>query len=346
MLKVSESEDIARDDYDRLIATPVARFLQSHHLEDQILYIVTTLGVPLRVQGTAGRTDGLGADTAAVDSELALLYQDMRAGKHSLPGGLPNPFFGKINSEFSHPQFPIYLVTRLAGYDFADVKGIIDRALVAHNEGRFVIDLRGSDDTPGDGWLREAALKLPKARVVLDESPAVLLNQTDVIGYAAWGSNDPNRKQRHLGFHWLPGAIVTEFVSTNARTFARPPDNWNLGNWGDRNTWFRGSANAHCGLYSRRSDGRLRSCGGTLPPVHAAPAVASACLLRRAESGRELLPGNPGFELDERGDWRPALFAGQAQIARPTRNLPDLATSRRKFADWLKAAPTGPRMHY
>jgi uncharacterized protein (TIGR03790 family) len=77
--------------------------------------------------------------------------------------------------------------------------------------------------------------------VVLDESDKVLLNQTDVIGYAAWGSNDPNRKQRHLGFHWLPGAIMTEFVSTNARTFKMPPDQWNLGNWGDQRTWYAGS---------------------------------------------------------------------------------------------------------
>ena len=60
---------------------------------------------------------------------------------------------------------------------------------------------------------------LPPDRVVLDESDKVLLNQTSVIGYASWGSNDPNRKQRHLGFHWLPGAIMTEFVSTNAPDF-------------------------------------------------------------------------------------------------------------------------------
>jgi uncharacterized protein (TIGR03790 family) len=36
----------------------------------------------------------------------------------------------------------------------------------------------------------------------------------------------------------LPGAIVTEFVSTNARTLKRPPDDWMFG--GDQQHWFGG----------------------------------------------------------------------------------------------------------
>ena len=55
-----------------------------------------------------------------------------------------------------------------------------------------------------------------------------LYDQADVIGYAGWGSNDSNRHRRFLGFHWLPGAIMTEFVSTNGRTFATPPADWNI----------------------------------------------------------------------------------------------------------------------
>jgi len=120
-------------------------------------------------------------------------------------------------------------VTRLAGYDLADVQGIIDRALAARNRGKFVVDVQRGGNEAGDRWLREAAQAIPKDRVVLDDSPGVLYGQADVIGYASWGSNDPNRKQRHLGFRWLPGAIMTEYVSTNARTFQRPSDKWMLG---------------------------------------------------------------------------------------------------------------------
>src|SRR2546430_1902153 len=55
-LQVSSTEDIARSDYDRAIAAPIARYLRSQGLVDQILYIVTTSDVPLRISGTDGLT--------------------------------------------------------------------------------------------------------------------------------------------------------------------------------------------------------------------------------------------------------------------------------------------------
>jgi uncharacterized protein (TIGR03790 family) len=237
-VSVPEQETIPRFGYVQAIATPIAQFLRAGHMEEKILYIVTTLGLPLRVAGTVNSP---GADGAALDSELTLLYGEMRGMKHELKGMVNNPYFGQSGTSFSHPKFPIYLVTRLAGYDFADVKGIVDRALIAKNEGKFVLDLKSNDNADGNNWLRKAAQQLPADRVILEESDKVLLNQTNVIGYGSWGSNDPNRKQRHLGFHWLPGAIMTEYVSTNARTFEMPPDKWNIGNWGDQKTWFVGS---------------------------------------------------------------------------------------------------------
>ena len=237
-LNSTTDEEIGRDVFDKQVAAPMADFLRSHHLEETILYIVTTAGVPLRIQGSGGPL----AEAAAVDSELTLLYSDMHSKPHALPAGIANPFFRKLDAVFRHPDFPMYLVTRLAGYDFADVKGMIDRALIARNRGKFVIDLKATDSTPGNTWLREAARLLPRDRVVLDVTPRVLYNQTDVIAYASWGSNDSDRKQRHLGFQWLPGAIVTEYVSTDGRTFTRPPDSWNLGSsWTDPKGLFFGS---------------------------------------------------------------------------------------------------------
>ena len=86
--------------------------------------------------------------------------------------------------------------------------------------------MRAPGTGDGNNWLRNAAMLLPPARVVLDDTADVLYDQKDVIGYASWGSNDAARKRRWLGFQWLPGAIATEFVSTNARTLKRPPENW------------------------------------------------------------------------------------------------------------------------
>jgi uncharacterized protein (TIGR03790 family) len=115
----------------------------------------------------------------------------------------------------------------------ADLKRLVDRAPQARNTGKFVIDLRANNATPGNQWLRNAALLLPKNRVIFDDTSKILRNIPNVIGYASWGSNDPDRHERFLHFQWLPGAIATEFVSFNGRTFDPPPPQWKLGSWSD-----------------------------------------------------------------------------------------------------------------
>jgi uncharacterized protein (TIGR03790 family) len=224
-------EEIDRRTFDNDIARPIGTCLTTKGLVESIYYIVTTAGLPLKIDGTGGTI----GDHASVDSELTLLYSDLKgSGPHTLAGPLTNPFFGKRGIAFEHPRFPIYLVTRLAAYDLSDVKAMIDRCKDTRNRGKFVIDLASSGDKKGEQWLRDAALALPADRVILDETARPLYGQADVIGFASWGSNDANRQRRATGFHWLPGAIVTEYVSTDGRTFQRPPDQWSpSGNWKD-----------------------------------------------------------------------------------------------------------------
>jgi len=233
-IKTPPEEKISRQVYDFDVEKPVAKCLKSRKLVEQVTYIVTTLGVPLGINGTSGRD----ATMAAVDSELAALYPDLHGKNHDLPGPLPNPFLGRRDEPFRHPRFPMYLVCRLAAYDVDEVKQMIDHSLEAENRGRVVIDMKSAEDSKGNDWLRNAAILVPRDRLVFDESETVLYGQTDVIAYASWGSNDPNRKKRFLGFHWLPGAIMTEYVSSNGRTFKRPPDTWNITTWSDRASSF------------------------------------------------------------------------------------------------------------
>ena len=237
-IATTSDEEISWDVYQREIEAPIAACLKHSGLAEKVLYIVTTMGMPLKVDGS-GR--GLETESASVDSELALLYAKLKGEKFSRAGPVPNPFFKKRDAAFSHPQFPIYLVTRLAAYDWTDIKGMIDRSLEARNRGRFVIDLEGNNDKEGNNWLRDAAILLPADRTLFDESKKCIYGAQDVIGYASWGSNDSYRKQRWLHFQWLPGAIATEFVSTNARTLRRPPDTWNYTTWSDSAHWFAGA---------------------------------------------------------------------------------------------------------
>ena len=238
-IDTASDEQIVWRTYEREIEQPIADYLKKSGLTEQILYIVLTMGVPLKVDGLGTSVET--AEHASVDSELALLYSKLRGSRFQRAGTVANPFFMRRDTPFSHPQFPIYLVTRLAANDLADVKAMIDRSLAARNRGKFVIDLNSPASNEANNWLRNAAMLLPADRVVLDETDQVVYGQRDVIGYAAWGSNDPNRKRRWLGFQWLPGAIATEYVSTNARTLKRPPDDWNLTTYQDTRHWFAGS---------------------------------------------------------------------------------------------------------
>lgn len=237
-IAATRDEEISWRVYQQQIEEPIGDCLKKAGLVEKVLYIVTTLGVPVKVDGPGS---GTMAERASVDSELALLYGKLKGNRYPRPGGLGNPFYMRRDARFQHPDFPIYLVTRLAAYDLADVKAMIDRSLTARNRGKFVIDLQSPKDEPGNNWLRTTAILLPRDRVVLDETTRVLYNQKQVIGYASWGSNDSARQERWLHFEWLPGAIATEFVSTNARTFLRPPDLWKPTGWEDKEHYFGGS---------------------------------------------------------------------------------------------------------
>jgi len=241
------AEAVERAVYEKDIKAPISAFLTKNRLVEKILYIVTTAGVPLKINGDAGLK--LQNPGASVDSELTMLYAVIHGSKYSLAGPIPNPFFRQRDAPFRHPQFPIYLVTRLAAYDMAEMKGLVDKAFEARKTGVFVIDLREDDTTEGNQWLRAAALLLPKDRVVLDETKKIVTGVRNVIGFASWGSNDRDRKQRFLKMQWLPGAIATEFVSTDARTFRKPPDSWQIGSWSDNSTWYAGTPQTMTGDY-------------------------------------------------------------------------------------------------
>jgi uncharacterized protein (TIGR03790 family) len=224
-------EEIDRDTFRREIAHPIAAHLRRHRLLDQVLVIVLTKGVPLKIRGSAGPR----GTQASVDSELTLLYRELIQGPVPPEGPVPNPYFHpSAAAPFSRADHDIYLVTRLDGYTWEDVRGLIDHAAAPVQHGKVVLDMKASNPfvtSPGDRWLRQAAERLKDSglEVVLDQSSNVVTGEIDVIGYASWGSNDPANKARSPGFRWLPGAIASWFVSTSARTFTSPPAGWNVG---------------------------------------------------------------------------------------------------------------------
>jgi uncharacterized protein (TIGR03790 family) len=242
------NDTIERDAYVVAIERPIAAALRRHSLQDRVLYIVLTKGVPLRIEGTAG-ADGT---VSSVDSELTLLYRRMTGREAPVRGRVDNPYYlgsaplGSAQA-FTHRAHDIYLVTRLDGFTTDDVIALIDRAQNPSSDGRIILDQRGDPGNKpgGDSWLAEAHARLSAVgygnRTVLRSTPSATPEDA-VLGYFSWGSNDPKNRTRQSNMRFVPGAIVATFVSTDARTFQPPPSTWTpTNNWDDRSSWFAGS---------------------------------------------------------------------------------------------------------
>jgi len=225
VIAASLEEVISREEYERSIRQPVERCLSQGQLAEQVFYLVTTLGVPLHVRGTGGQNSTGGS----VDSELTLIYAQMRGQKVDVAGPQRNPMYRHTDTPFSHRAFPIYMVTRLAAYDVAAVKALIDRGFAAKNRGIVYLDMKDGSDAPGEAWLRDAHILIPKGRSELEQTSQPLYGHRNAIGYASWGSNDKRQYRRAPGLGWLPGGIATQYVSSDGRTFKHPPEGWNIG---------------------------------------------------------------------------------------------------------------------
>jgi uncharacterized protein (TIGR03790 family) len=231
-ISTAAGDAISRADYERTIESPLAAFLTRQSLQDQILYIVLTKDIPLRISGTAGRDGSI----ASVDSELTLLYRKLLGVSPPVVGRIANPLFlGERDLSAAKPVTryltDIYLVTRLDGFTTADAKGLIDRSVAATPTGTFVLDQKATIvDAGGDAWLETAAERLkavaPKNQVLLEATRAIAAESAPVLGYYSWGSNDPANQLRDTGLTFAPGAIGGTYVSTDGRTLVEPPATW------------------------------------------------------------------------------------------------------------------------
>ncbi len=234
-------EEIDREIYNKNVKLPISDFLKSRRIEGKILYIVTTKGLPLRISGFSGPS----GDRASLDSELSSLYRELIGIEYPLEGGIPNPYYNadpdfKGGHHFNRADFDIYMVTRLTGYNLEDVKGLIDRSLKPQATGKLIFDMNGDNASIGNIWMRKGyrTLRNMGFEVFLERSTKYVTGERDVLGYSGWGSNDPNCSGRFLGNLWQRGALALIFVSTSARTFDEPPEDWTTGEW---NNTFYGS---------------------------------------------------------------------------------------------------------
>jgi uncharacterized protein (TIGR03790 family) len=251
-LVTSRYEGITPEAYKREIEAPVLDWLAHSGREDEIHVLVTTLGVPLRVDDPSGSGGyELRPLSAAVDAELALLGSDW-VGNDAFDGSA-NPYytsdepFDAWRSE--HRDAPLrFVVGRLAGYPTPidpgtgvplDVKSLIDAAQARGPRGVWLVDEDPRQVHMGRGAGNDlmltpaaAALQAMGARVQRDTAPERVADVDGIAGYTGWGSNDGMAGAAPyygmIGGRLLPGrfaprALVVDMVSTNARSFSEPP---------------------------------------------------------------------------------------------------------------------------
>ena len=252
-IQAPTTEAVSRVVYASTIEGPIAAALSRERLQDRVLYLVLTKGVPLRIAGTIGQ-DGT---TAAVDSELTLLYRRMTGQTVLARGRINNPYFlgtreTKEAKPFTHREHDVFLVSRLDAFTVEDVIALIDRAKSPATEGRIVLDQRDAlVNRAGEEWLEGASKRLIAEghgdRQLLEMTPKPVRGVKPVLGYFSWGSTDPQNRVRNVELGFAPGAIAASFVSEDARTFEEPPAKWRPTNDNNRGTWFAGSSQSLVG---------------------------------------------------------------------------------------------------
>ncbi|MCX8197896.1 MAG: TIGR03790 family protein [Candidatus Micrarchaeota archaeon] len=232
------SDKISFYELNQSLIAPLKSYLNGS--KGEINYIVLSKGIPLYTDGKDVFSSGNsieGADASSVDSEIALIDSpfEQYMGK---AGAAPNPYYGQ-SEPFSKKKFGIYLVSRLDGYGFEDIKGMIDRSASISKEelasgqhvflgfqGIYARQLEAASQQIGKAGLRAELLQAPYADEVRSgiahaKSSPGKISIYDTFGcYNLGGCNASYFGIPNLS--WANGSLVSIKYSFSSKT-ASPP---------------------------------------------------------------------------------------------------------------------------
>ena len=192
-------ETINRNQFTTYFEEPFRAMLSNYNGTD-LNYLVTTKGIPLRING--------GNNKASFDQELSLIggsYDSFIEQDWWIDHDY-GPLAGKQMKEFTRDEYGFFLVTRLTGYTLDTALDLIEKANDSYGaRGTHVLDLATNrNDTGYKFWNDDlyvanttlnGTLNLP---VYFDQETEFITNKSNVIGYASWGSNDGNWNKNYL----------------------------------------------------------------------------------------------------------------------------------------------------
>lgn len=245
-IQCSSAEQVSRDECEANIVAPVRAFLATHPDPDRIDYIVLTKGIPLKaVYDYSYFTGALSVSSLLTCvGEPAITYppSDPFDPYTALPmvnpwgptasPAAPEQYFSHSLSLSGHR---FYAVTRLDAYSEADIRRMIDDALIAEPlQGLFLLD--GAD--PATYPILNDRLRLANSGIITkgyetyysatefdSRAREFVGGQEGVMGYFSWGSNEGYSftQASYVSNHFAPGSIADTYVSFSGRTFTYPP---------------------------------------------------------------------------------------------------------------------------
>lgn len=251
-------ETINREKFNTYFAWPLLEMLQNRSSSDEINYLVTTKGIPLRVSG--------GNDRASFDQEISLLggtYNNSIGGNYWVTHNY-GPLAGKDMETFTRDEYGFFLVTRLTGYTVETALGLIERANQSLGErGLTVLDLatnrNGSgykywnDDLYAANATLNGSMGLP---VHFDEETGFVTNISNVMMYASWGSNDGNWNTNRLPNSGFDTGDATSSMNSKHWDRELPAVNAEEGfNWTYQTSTKQGGNGALEGIFSPNCTG-------------------------------------------------------------------------------------------
>jgi uncharacterized protein (TIGR03790 family) len=214
------SETINRDQFNTYFAEPLSLMLANRNLTEELNFLVTTKGIPLRING--------GPDKASFDQEISLLegWYHSDIGSDYWIYHTYGPLAGKELEAFSREDYGFYLVTRLTGYDIQTALELIEKANNSlGSRGNFVLDLATNRNDSGYKYWNDdlyvanttlnQTLGLP---TIFDDTSLFLTNISNVIAYASWGSNDGS---------WGQNILTNGGLDVNDTTWSSGSQYWN-----------------------------------------------------------------------------------------------------------------------
>ena len=189
-------ETINRDQFDTYFLNPFRAMLSNRTSSFDINYLVTTKGVPLRING--------GNDKASFDQEISLTggYYDSSIGADYWVTHGYGPLAGKEMEQFTRDKYGFFLVTRLTGYTIDTALELIEKANNSFGaRGMHVLDLATNRNDSGYKFWNDdlytanttlnETMKLP---TFFDEETEFITNISNVIGGAFMPSSSYDGK--------------------------------------------------------------------------------------------------------------------------------------------------------